>query len=32
MENILISLNAVLPLFLIIGLASCAKRSHILAE
>ena len=29
MENILISLNAVLPLFLIIGLGCVAKRLHI---
>lgn len=32
MENILISLNAVLPLFLIIGLGCVAKRLHILSD
>ena len=32
MENILLSLNAVLPLFLIIGLGCVAKRLHILSD
>ena len=32
MENIIISLNAVLPLFLIIGLGCAARRAHILSD